>query len=264
MSYVAGIIGRTWWQLFQLFAMPFALAMALQWIGDKIRRKGVNGFGEAYWYIVAPGIACHETGHAAGCIITGTRIHKFVPFTNKSRDTLGYVQHESREGFWGGIADLIIATGPIWFGCLMVVLLTKVFGGIPYVARYGDFFNARSVPGVLEYIFGVANAASSLGLSLFSEGIWGWGFAVWLYLVFCIASEMGLSSVDLKSMRCGIVPTVVVFSMLNLIPQLGRCVSAGIFIIMPWLFKLHVLMFAAMVFNLMLLAVIRVISRVST
>lgn len=264
MGYIAGVLGRTWWQLFQLFAVPFALAMVLQWVGDKIRRKGVNGFGEAYWYVVAPGIACHEAGHAAGCLITGTKIYKFVPFTRKSRDMLGYVQHESRQGFWGGIADFIIATGPVWFGCLVVVLLTKVFGGVSYVARYGDFFNTHSVPGFMEYMLGVASAASSFGLSLFSKSIWGWGFAVWLYLVFCIASEIGLSSIDLKSMRRGIVPIVVAFLLLNLIPLFGNCVSAGIFIIVPWLFKLHVLMFSAMVFNLILLAVIRVLSRMLT
>ena len=38
------------------------------------------------------------------------------------------------------------------------------------------------------------------------DGTWGWGFALWLYLVFCIAPEIGLSGVDLQHMWRGTVP----------------------------------------------------------
>lgn len=36
-QFIVGVIGRTWWQLVQLFAVPFALAVTLQWVGGKIR-----------------------------------------------------------------------------------------------------------------------------------------------------------------------------------------------------------------------------------
>ena len=78
-QYIAGVIGRTWWQLMQLFAVPFVLAVALQWVGGMIRQRGVSRFGEAYWCFVASGVAFHETGHAVGCLLTGCKILEFVP-----------------------------------------------------------------------------------------------------------------------------------------------------------------------------------------
>ena len=255
MHYIVGVIGRTWWQLFQLFAVPFTLAVALQWVGGKIRRKGVGSVGDAYWYFVAPGVACHETGHAAGCLITGCKIHAFVPFTRADDGTLGYVRHDVKGGVWGGISSFLISSGPVWFGCLVVVLLTRLFGGAGYVARYGDFFSNDTVPGLLEYAWGLGRAAMGFISSLFVDGTWGWGFAIWLYLVFCIASEIGLSGVDLQHMWRGVAVIALAFLLVNLIPPVGRCVSAGIFIALPWLFKLHVLMLVALEVNIALLAV---------
>ena len=55
LDYIIGVIGQTWWQLFQLFAVSSVLAIALQWVEDGIRRKGVSRFGPAYWYFVALG-----------------------------------------------------------------------------------------------------------------------------------------------------------------------------------------------------------------
>ena len=120
MQYIVGVIGRTWWQLSQLFAVPIVLAMALQWVGGQIRRCGAGWLGDTYWYIVSPGVACHETGHAVGCLISGCKIHEFVPFTRRYDDKLGYVTHERKRGLWGGVASFIISSGPVWFGCLMI------------------------------------------------------------------------------------------------------------------------------------------------
>ena len=106
-SYIAEAIGRTWWQLFQLFAVPFALAVGLQWVGSRIRRKGCGRFGGAYWYFVAPGVVCHETGHAVGCLLTGCKIREFVPFTKDGGTKLGYVVHEMKRGVFGDIASFV-------------------------------------------------------------------------------------------------------------------------------------------------------------
>ena len=260
-QYVPGVIGRTWWQLFQLFAVPFALAVALQWVGGIIRRKGVGCLGDAYWYFVAPGVACHETGHAVGCLITGTRIKKFVPFTREDPDTLGYVVHESRTGLWGGVASFLIASGPVWFGCIAIATLTWLFGGVVHVANYRDYFASDTVPGVWEYSYGILSAVCGFATALFVDGTWGLGFAVWLYLAFCIASEIGLSGVDLQHMWRGGISIVVIFLLLNLIPRIGRCVSVGIFIILPYLFKFHVLMLSALVLNVVLMLTMKVLVR---
>lgn len=252
-QYMTSAFGRTLWQFAALFAVPCVLAVALQWVGAKIRRNGVGWLGNAYWYLVAPGVACHETGHAAGCLLTGCRIVKFVPFTRSDDKRLGYVLHEKRAGLWGDIASVIISSGPIWFGCIMIAILTCLFGGVAHIARYSEYFANDTVPGIVEYAIGMASAASGLSVSLVADGTWGWGFAVWLYLVFCIASEIGLSAVDLRQMWRGISVSVTALLLLNLIPPAGRCVSAGIFVAMPWLFKCHVLMLSSLVLNLALL-----------
>ena len=260
MQYIVGVIGRTWWQLSQLFAVPIVLAMALQWVGGQIRRCGAGWLGDTYWYIVSPGVACHETGHAVGCLISGCKIHEFVPFTRRYDDKLGYVTHERKRGLWGGVASFIISSGPVWFGCLMIALLSRCFGGVVRMARYGDFFANDAMPNVAEYVCGLVNAASRLLTTLFVDGTWGWGFALWFYLVFCIASEIGLSKVDLQHMWRGMAMIALAFLGFNLIPVVGKWVSAGMFVALPWFFKLHVLMLAALVLNVALLLLTRLVT----
>ena len=256
-QYIAGVIGRTWWQLFQLFAVPFALAMIMQWVGGRIRTRGAGWLGDVYWYIVAPGVACHETGHVVGCLVTGSKILEFVPFTRKDDDRLGYVIHEQKSGLWGGIASFIISSGPVWFGCLMIALLSRFFAGVVRVGRYGDFFANNAMPSVGEYVCGLARATSGLLSTLFVDGTWGWGFALWFYLVFCIASEIGLSKVDIQHMWRGMTVIALAFLGLNLIPVVGKLVSVGMFVALPWFFKFHVLMLAALALNVALLLVMR-------
>ena len=262
-SYIAGVIERTWWQLFQLFAVPFALAVALQVVGWFIRSRGYWRWGRAYLYFISPGVACHEFGHAAGCLITGTRIHKIVPFTLEEPDKrLGYIVHSSRRGLLGGVATFLISSGPIWFGCLVIGFLTWLFGRVVHVANYRDYFASDIVPGALEYGCGMVKAVGGFAAALFVDGTWGWGFAVWLYLAFCIASEIGLSGVDLQYMWRGAVSILVIFLLLNLIPPIGRLLSIGLFIIQPYLFKFHVLMLSALVLNAALFLVMKAVARV--
>ena len=261
LQYLAGVFERTLWQLMQLFAVPFALAVALQWVGHRIRGLGFGRFGRAYLYFIALGVACHEMGHATGCLLTGHRIHKFVPFTLKYDDKLGYVSYTAPHGVWGGFAQVVISAGPIWFGCLMIVLLSRLFWGVEFVARYRDFFSNDAMPGMLEYVWGLARATLVFLSSLFIDGTWGMGFEVWLYLVFCIASEIGLSGVDIQHMWRGVVSIVAIFLLLNLIPPVGRSVSVGIFIILPYLFKFHVLMLSALSLNLALMLVMKPLVR---
>lgn len=252
-QYMTSAFGRTLWQFAALFAVPCVLAVALQWVGGRIRQNGVEWLGSAYWYLVSPGVACHEAGHAVGCLLTGCRIVKFVPFTRKDDSKLGYVQYSRKTGLRGDIAAFIIASGPIWFGCIVIALLTRLFGGVVHVARYNEFFANSAVPGIWEYSCGMVCAVFGLMSALLRDGTWGWGFAVWLYIVFCVASEIGLSGIDIQHMWRGAAVIALMLFVLNLIPPVGRCVSAWIFVVMPWLFKCHVLMLSSLVLNLALL-----------
>ena len=249
-GYLGGVIVRTAWQLWQVFGFVFATAYLMQLVGKMIRRSGLGIMGRGYWYFVAPGVACHETGHAAGCIITGLKITEFVPFRIEG-DTLGYVVHERRSGWTGAISDFVVATGPIWFGSIVIMLLTKLMAGEVAVGRWSEYFEEESVPGVIEY----ARIAFLAALDCVKGAAATGDFAsvlfwVWLYLVFCIASEIGLSDVDISHMWGGIALIVFAVFALNVIPPIGNAATIATTKIMPGLFRIHVLMLAALVINL--------------
>ena len=260
-SYLTETFGRFVWQVVQLFGIPFVLAVLLQHVGRRIRRGGVGTLGDAYWYFVAPGVACHETGHAVGCLLTGTKITKFVPFCRKGDGTLGYVQHQVGGGFFWPLAEFLIASGPVWFGCVAFVILTKLFSGVAPSIRFADYFAADELPGLMAYGAGLLSAAVAFLGDVVNVDVWGWGFAIWLYLSFCIASEIGLSSVDLKHMWRGAIGVLAAFAVANCIPPLGRLISMAIYVILPYLFKFHVIMAVALVANVILLMGVALVSK---
>lgn len=258
LDYCCGLVARTLWQLWNLFGVVFLLAWLLQLLSERIRSHGFSRFGDVYWYFVAPGVACHESGHALGCLMTGVQIGKFVPFCRKD-GLLGYVRHEAPSGWFGPIASFIIATGPIWFGSAAILLLTSLFAdGVPELSWRANF-ETSALPGLVEYGLGVMGAAVGFIFALFGEAHWGIGFIIWLYLSFCIASEIGLSVIDMKHIRPGLVRIVCVAFALNIIPSIGRGISVGIYAMMPCLFKVHVLMLVALVINLAIYIVFNVL-----
>ena len=260
-AYVTEAFGRFVWQVVQLIGIPFALAVLLQYVGGRIRRVGVGTLGDAYWYFVAPGVACHETGHAAGCLLTGRKITKFVPFCRRGDGTLGYVQYQSKRGIFRPLAEFLIASGPVWFGCMAFVILTKLFSGVAPSIRFSDYFAADELPGLMAYGAGLLSAAIVFLGDVVNADVWGWGFAIWLYLSFCIASEIGLSSVDLKSMWRGAMSILAAFAVANCIPPLGRLISMAIYVALPYLFKFHVIMAVALVANVILLVGVALVSK---
>ncbi len=102
-GYIAAALVRTVAEWLLLFGGVFALAVALWFVSQAIRGYGAGLLGRRYYYLVAPGVACHETGHALGCVLTGTKILEFVPFRPEG-NTLGYVNHEVRPGLWQLVA----------------------------------------------------------------------------------------------------------------------------------------------------------------
>ncbi len=122
MNYLLSAIERTGFEIAILFGDVFALSVAMWFASQKVRAEGSGWRGNFYYRVVSPGVVCHETGHALGCILTGTRIFEFVPF-RPSGNELGHVTHATHKTLFGQIADFIIGTGPIWFGILMIFLL---------------------------------------------------------------------------------------------------------------------------------------------
>ena len=220
-------------------------------------------------------MACHECGHAFGCWLCGEKVTEFVPFTLNDPERLGYVRHTLSGGWKGAIANLVIGTGPIWFGCSILALLAWLFGNAASVANWSDYFAADALPGVWTYAAGVWSAAVDLVRAVFGGASGGasgdaasithpfWhavGVVVWFYLSFAIASEIGLSDTDLGSCFAGAVLIVAALFAVNLVPSAGRLVSVAGYIALPTLFTVHALMLFAALVNAALLMVMKVMA----
>ena len=84
--------------------------------------------------------------------------------------------------------------------------------------------------------------------------VWRWRSTlnvVYLYLIFCIASEMGLSYSDLSGMWIGFACICAVFLLLNVVPMVGRAVSGLTFRICRKLFAVHVVMLFVLILDVL-------------
>ena len=236
------------------------LATMLWFASQRLRGDGYSRFGRAYVYFVAPGVVCHETGHALGCILTGTRIVEFVPF-RLSGNELGYVTHERRETFFGQIANFFIGTGPVWFGCLMIFLLARFLGGRDLLEGL-ETLAPQSGGSILGYCFSVLNGAAWMLKSVFVPSNWGSiRFPVGFYLIFCIASEITLSPPDLQSTWRGFASLLALIFMLNLVPLVSSWFCLIVDGMMLFLYMFHSLLLFVLLFDLILLLAVWLIRR---
>ena len=65
---------------------------------------------------------------------------------------------------------------------------------------------------------------------------------MYLYLIFCIASEMGLSYEDLSGMWMGFVCICSIIVVLNIVPAVGIVISGWTYRFCRKLFPIHALM----------------------
>ena len=99
------------------------------------RLIGISGFGSrgsalgrmAFYLLVFPGVVLHEGAHYLACILTGTKVTRFAPFSpgrrsNDGRLVLGYVRHERRVFPIGAITGL----APILLNPLGLLLVTAL------------------------------------------------------------------------------------------------------------------------------------------
>ena len=257
-NYVAVAFVRAFSEGLLLFGGVFALAVALWFVSQFIRGYGAGLLGRKYYYLVAPGVACHETGHALGCLITGTKILEFVPF-HPEGDTLGYVQHEMRTGVWPRIAQFFIATGPVWFGCFVILLLSRLLAGPDFLPSF-DVLAPRPGEPVSVHLKGMWFGAVWMLQTVLAPWRWNsWLFPVFLYLVFCIASEITLSPPDLKGMWRGLAAIFGALFALNLLPFVSTGIAYGIDALRPAVFTLQTLLFFVLLADLIFLAAMRIV-----
>lgn len=151
-------------------------------------RLAAWGFGSgpgkvAFYLLVLPGVALHETAHYLACLLTGTRVGRFVPFSPRSspdgRLRLGYVRHERRSA----TVTALIGLAPVVLNPTGVLLVTILLTPL-------------TLPEVIDP-----------RLEVFEERILSSGFltespgvaAVWVYLAFSFALGSVPSREDLSS-----------------------------------------------------------------
>src|SRR5215203_2801684 len=91
-----------------------------------------SGFGGsalgrmAFYLLVFPGVVLHEGAHYLACVLTGTKVTRFAPFSpgrsNDGRLLLGYVRHERRVFPVGAIIGL----APILLNPLGLLFVTAL------------------------------------------------------------------------------------------------------------------------------------------
>lgn len=262
-QYLTTAVARTSAQLLVVFGVMFALAVAIWFVSQGIRGRAAGRLGMAYYWIVAPGVACHETGHALGCLLTGTRITRFVPFHPTSDGTLGYVEHEQPDGgsMLGQVASFVISTGPVWFGCPVIMLLSWLMAGSGFLPDINAYFPAGTPPATGKYV----SAVFAAGFEMLGNAVsvWQWRsawIALYVYGVFCVASEITLSGVDLKHMWKGAGVIVFALFVLNLLPFVGEWINAGIVFAKPMLFVAQVVMAFVLMLDILFFVVVYCVS----
>jgi hypothetical protein len=95
---------------------------------------GISGFGDSgsvlgrmlFYLLVFPGVVLHEGTHYLACLLTGTRVSRFAPFSpgrsDDGRLVLGYVRHERRAFPVGAIIGL----APILLNPLGLLVVTAL------------------------------------------------------------------------------------------------------------------------------------------
>lgn len=236
-DYLVTGLGNAFRQLLGGFGFVFLLAFPMWLLSQRRRGEACGWMGKSYYYFVAPGVMFHELGHALGCVITLTRISKMVLF-HPEGDTLGYVQHVQPTRFVA-VREFVIATGPVWLGCLLIGLLGWFLNGSGFLPDYAAAFPAGE-ESLVSYVMTTVASAFGMFKALFTA--WDWTSPLHLfllYLLFCITSEITLSPPDISGMWGGIVGLVVGVLVFNLVPGLSWIAGETARALAPAMFVVH-------------------------
>jgi hypothetical protein len=153
---------------------------------------GISGFGGSgtvmgrmvFYLLVFPGVVLHEGAHYLACLLTGTKVSRFAPFSpsrsNDGRLVLGYVRHERRAFPIGALIGL----APILLNPLGLLFVTALLTPLTFqeVAK-------PSVEVVVKEVFASGFLTDTPLLA-----------TTWVYLALCFALGSVPSREDLSSL----------------------------------------------------------------
>ncbi len=127
-------IVNAYFTLVLIAVVLFFIVWGLGWLLEKISRSllgTVSKIGSRAWYLlVGPGVALHESSHWLGCILTGTPVVEFKPINVEVTDegiVLGYVKYRRPAS---AIKSTIINLAPV---VVSLVLLVFFALGVTYL-----------------------------------------------------------------------------------------------------------------------------------
>jgi len=154
----------------------------------------------AFYLLVLPGVILHESAHHLACLLTGTKVLRFVPFlpqrSASGRVILGYVRHERRSF----PIRAIIGLAPILLNPLRILLVTALLTPLSFAEVVDPRFEA-----IGEGIFASGFLAGSPLVAAL------WAYLSWSFALGSVPSWEDLSSLPVTLLFFGGVSFLVGF-----------------------------------------------------
>ncbi len=238
----------------------FYFVWALGWFLERLSHKQLattHEHGSRAWYLlVGPGVALHESSHALGCIFTRTPIVEFKPI-NVSREEdhviLGYVKYRKPTS---EIKNAIINLAPVAVSLAVLILFAL---GITYLVPSSQGLGGQALA-LLDQLIFMKNDPLLLGNVLYPLGLIGtfiydfvWTFAgltvvnplFWIvaFLAMTTMFSNAPSSTDIRNARVGLKWLLIfnaIWIIVALVYPLAGFLMFGVFELLAVMFSLAV------------------------
>ncbi len=247
------------WQL-GIFLGPVVLAcVLLHFLEKALNRRMHQLVGRSRIYLNGwIGTPVHEISHALMCWVFRHKVLEIKLFSPDDDGRLGYVRHAfRRDSLYQRIGNFFIGIAPLFGGATVLLLLLMFVHPEPgsiETASFADLFGSQGWGDKLSSLFG--SAATLVGNVFHPRHYNEWRFWLFVYLAFGVGSYLAPSGVDLKGGREGALLCLLLAYGLNLLlVVLDVDVNANLAAGGRYLAPLLALLFLALVFNLVWLAV---------
>jgi hypothetical protein len=250
----------------------FYVVWGLGWLLERLSHVFLNvtrNPGSRAWYLlVGPGVALHESSHALGCVFTGTKIVEFKPVNITVEDdqiVLGYVKYINPKST---IKRAVINLAPVAVSLILLVFValgasylvpedyrTGAGGAaIELLSRLIDMKNVPSTP-ILEPLWQIGSFVYTFfydfaGLTVINPIFW-----IVSFLAMTIMFSNAPSRVDIVNASRGL-QYIMIFNIIWLIlsaflPEIG-IIAFGLYELLAVLFALAI-GFAAIAYGFFLM-----------
>ncbi len=245
------------------FGIFLLLAVMLDWIGDRLEIVARAIFGKGYDFVLLPGTMCRAAGEALGCIITGTKMSRSSFSAGSGRRRFEIDRQRLPVGTPIAVMKrMVILTGPIWFGCAVMVAVSFLAAGMGLLPDKDALLADGRLPGLMSYTTSLVGAA--LGMLKTMVSVWHWTspFCILcLYLYFAIATKMVISRHELLGIFSGIIVVALLLFALNLVPGCGALLARVATAFAPYVFILHTILLFVFFLNIIFYVVLKLVAK---